>query len=110
VLEYESTTAGVAGSVRRWSSTAWVIGTDKKVWAFSASGWTPLADASTVSRIAVDASSNTVLSIDANRRIRRPNGSAWVEFAPAGGEGKDLAVHAGTPYVVGMDDFSHRHQ
>ncbi|MGY4831589.1 serine hydrolase domain-containing protein [Sphaerotilaceae bacterium SBD11-9] len=101
-------TAGVASAVRRWSSTTWVIGTDHKVWKSSASGWTQLADASTVSRIAVDASNNVVWSIDANRRIRRHNGSAWVEFAPAGGEGKDLAVHAGTPYVVGMDDFIYR--
>jgi hypothetical protein len=101
-------TGGIASSVRRWNSTAWVIGTDHKVWRTSATGWQPLADASTAQRIAVDASNNTVWSIDANRRIRRHNGSAWGEFSPAGGEGKDVAVHGGTPYVVGMDDFIYK--
>lgn len=103
-----SDTAGVAKSVRRWNTAAWVIGTDNKVWKSSATGWTPLADQSTVSRIAVDPANNTVWSLDANRRIRRHNGSTWAEFAPAGGEGKDLAVHAGVPYVVGMDDFIYK--
>jgi CubicO group peptidase (beta-lactamase class C family) len=73
-----SDTGGVASSVRKWGSTAWVVGTDHKVWKSSATGWTPLADTSTVSRIAVDTSNNAVWSIDANRRIRRHNGSAWV--------------------------------
>jgi len=95
---------GVASSVRRWNSAAWVIGTDKKVWKSSATGWTPLVDPSTAARIAVDASNNSVWSLDANRRIRHHNGNAWVEFVPNGGEGKDLAVRAGVPYVVGMDD------
>jgi len=99
---------GAASAVRKWGPTVWVIGTDGKVWKDAGAGWTPLADPSTAQRIAVDASSGTVWSLDANRRIRRHDGSAWVEFAPAGGEGKDLAVHAGTPYVVGMDDFIYK--
>lgn len=103
-----SDTAGVASSVRRWNTTAWVIGTNAKVWKSGSAGWTELADTSTVSRIAVDASNNTLWSIDANRRIRKHNGSAWAEFSPAGGEGKDLAVFAGVPYVVGMDDFIYK--
>jgi CubicO group peptidase (beta-lactamase class C family) len=97
-------TGGVAGAVRKSGAARYVIGTDAKVWKDAGSGWTALADPSTVTRIAVDASTNVVWSIDANRRIRRHDGTSWAEFTPAGGEGKDLAVHAGTPYVVGMDD------
>lgn len=80
-----------------------VIGMDDKVWAKGANGWTPLPGDKKGRRIAVDARNAKLWLVDLDNRIWSRKGVGWEEH-PFDGRAKDIFIHRGTPYIIGMDD------
>lgn len=85
---------------------AWVVGMDDAPYRSVTTGWVRLTGPSPVlKRIAVDDASGTLWALSADGRIhsRATNEPSWTEH-PGGGIAREIAVHAGVPYVIGTND------
>jgi hypothetical protein len=86
--------------------TAWVVGMDDRAYTSTGNGWTKVSGAGpALKRIAVDRASNTLWALATDGRVVSRGGrvTSWTEH-PGGGRGKEIAVFAGIPYVIGLDD------
>lgn len=85
---------------------AWVVGMDNAAYVTTASGWVRLSGPGpSLARIAVDRASQTLWAVAVDGRIYSRSGRVrfWTEH-PGGGRAKEIAVFAGKPYVIGLDD------
>jgi CubicO group peptidase (beta-lactamase class C family) len=84
----------------------WAVGLDGAVYTSVAGGWTKLPGASpSMKRIALDRSTLKLWGLDAagGIRSRAQASTVWLDHEHFG-MGKEIVVHAGTPYVIGSDD------
>jgi len=99
-------TGGVAKLVRRAAGKIWAIGSDGKLWRCESDGWYPVGGSPVLLRIAVDAQNDAVWCVDSSNVVRRYINGIW--FVPPGtGLGKDICVHGGQAWIVGMNDVAH---
>lgn len=85
---------------------AWIVGMDNAAYVSTTTGWSKLSNAGpALKRIAVDRASQALWALATDGRILSRGGriAHWTEH-PGGGRGKEIAVFAGTPYVIGLDD------
>lgn len=96
---------GQAKEISVYGQKPYVIGSDDKLWEGTPNGWVPVASSPLCKRIAVDQAMGTVWAIASNNHIFSFTTATkvWKEH-PGGGLGKDICAHAGTPYIIGMDD------
>jgi CubicO group peptidase (beta-lactamase class C family) len=97
---------GKAKDICAHDGRAWVVGMDDKPWASTTTGWAPMGgNPPTIKRIAVDEGSLTKWLVGTDGRIHSAGVTAtsWTEH-PGGGRAQDITVHAGLPYVIGLDD------
>lgn len=85
---------------------AWMVEKESRaVFAHRGGGWTRLSGSSPfLNRVAVDEVGGTLWALAIDGRIfhRAAGTENWTEHA--GGKVKEITVHRGTPYVIGMDD------
>lgn len=96
-------TGGVARAVRKAAGKPWVIGDDGRLWRGEPNGWVAVAGSPVLQRLAVDATNDDVWAVDNLNNVRRCRAGVW-RTHPGGGKGKDICVHDGKAWVVGMDD------
>jgi hypothetical protein len=96
---------GAAKEVAVRGQKPYLIGTDDKIWEGLPDKWQVLPGSPACSRLTVDGPSGKVWVVALDNRILSfdPATKAWVEHA-GGGKAKDICVHNGIPYVLGMDD------
>ena len=93
---------GSAKDIAVHAGQAWVVGSDDRAYASSETGWTLIPNGpGTLRRIVVDRQSLKLWALLSDGRVfwRLPGAIAWVEH-PGNGRAAELALHAGTPYVV----------
>jgi Peptidase family M23 len=87
------------------NSRPYVIGMDDKIWQSQGpDGWSPLPGEGKGKRIAIDPQNGKLWVVGMNDGVWSHSGSGnWVEH-PHGGRAKDLFIHRGTPYIIGLDN------
>jgi CubicO group peptidase (beta-lactamase class C family) len=84
----------------------WIVGPGQAIWTHGSDGWVRLPGSSPfLRRVAVDRSSGELWALGIDNSIFRydSRNDSWIQHA-GGGKGKEIAVHRGLPYVIGMDD------
>lgn len=97
--------SGLAKEIDVYGQKPYVIGSDDRLWEGTPAGWVPVGGSPLCKRIAIDQAMGTVWAVASNNHIFSftPATKVWKEH-PGGGLGKDICAHAGTPYIIGMDD------
>ena len=100
---------GLAKEVTVRGQKPYLIGTDDKIWEGLPNNWAPLPGSPACTRVTVDGPSGKVWVVALDNRILSfdPATKAWTEH-PGGGKAKDICVHNGVPYLLGMDDHVYR--
>jgi len=97
---------GLASDIVVHDGKAWVVGSDGIAYASTATGWTRMNNnPGPLRRLALDRANLKLWALVGEGRIfsRAAGASFWVEH-PQAGRGKEIAVHAGLPYVIGNDN------
>ena len=96
---------GIAEEVAIRAQKPYLIGTDDKIWEGLPDKWSVLPGSPTCKRVTIDESNGKLWVVTLDNRIVGfdPATKAWTEH-PGNGRAKDVCIHNGALYVIGMDD------
>jgi hypothetical protein len=96
---------GAGKEIAVHGSKPYIIGMDDRIFEGLPSQWAPLRSSPACMRVTVDAASGAVWVVTLDSRIMtfQVSGHRWIEHA-GGGRAKDICLHNGIPYIIGLDD------